>query len=249
MNKQQKQQKAYSKSYSTAAVSTDKNTPYRLPFAAVEAYKTIRTNLQFVISGNNCKRQIVISSPLMEEGKSTTAINMAIAFSQLGCRVLIIDADLRKPSVHKKLKIQNTDGLSSVLVNLCSLDDAVEHINANLDVLTSGPLPPNPSELVGSENMTLLLKELEDKYDYVFVDTPPINIVSDSLVIAPKTDGIVLVVKDKITTHDELKKALSYTEFAKTKLLGIILNGATDIINKKYRRRYYRKYSYRYAYK
>ncbi len=231
-----------------SATATERNLTGRLPFAVVEAYKTVRTNLQFALT-NSKKKQIVISSPMMGEGKSTTAINMAIAFSQLGCRVLIIDADLRKPSVHKKLKIQNTDGLSSVLVNLCPLEKAVEKVNANLDVLTSGPLPPNPSELLGSENMTALLKEVENKYDYVFIDTPPINLVSDALVLAPKTNGVVLVVRDRETTHEEMKRALNGVEFANTHLLGIILNSAVEIQNKKYRRRYYRRYHYRYAYK
>lgn len=228
--------------------ATERNFSGRLPFAVVEAYKTVRTNLQFAFT-NSKKKQIVISSSMMGEGKSTTAINIAIAFSQLGCRVLIIDADMRKPSVHKKLKIQNTDGLSSVLVNLCPLEKAVEQINANLDVLTSGPLPPNPSELLGSENMTALLEEVGNKYDYVFIDTPPINLVSDALVLAPNTDGVVLVVRDRETTHEDIKKSLSGIEFTNAHLLGIILNGAVEIQNKKYRRKYYKRYNYRYAYK
>lgn len=233
---------------SSGMVSASDKSSSRLPFAVVEAYKTIRTNLQFVVAGSK-QKQIVISSPLMEEGKSTTAINMAIAFSQLGCKVLIIDADLRKPSVHKKLKIQNTNGLSTVLINMCPFEEAVEKINANLDVLTSGQLPPNPSELLGSESMTALLQSLEAKYDYVFIDTPPINIVSDALVLAPKTNGIVLVVRDHATTHDEMKKSVNYIDFAKTRLLGVILNGVTDVHSKKYRSRYTKKYNYRYAYK
>ncbi|MBQ7288528.1 MAG: CpsD/CapB family tyrosine-protein kinase [Clostridia bacterium] len=244
MRKQNK--KAYVSSVSAAA--PEKKSTYHLPFAVVEAYKTVRTNLQFVLAGHS-KKQIVVSSPLMEEGKSTTAINMAIAFSQLGCKVLIVDADLRKPSVHKKLRVQNTDGLSSVLVDLCPFSDAVETINANLDVLTSGPLPPNPSELLSSERMKTLLRDLEQKYDYVFIDTPPVNIVSDALVLAPKTNGIILVVRDRSTTHEEMKKALNYIEFAKTHYLGTILNGATDSQNGNYRRKYSKKYHYRYAYK
>lgn len=246
MRNKNKEDRVYTSA--SGAATLDKSSSYRLPFAVVEAYKTIRTNLQFVMAGSS-KKQIVVSSPLMEEGKSTTTINMAIAFSQLGCKVLIVDADLRKPSVHKKLKIQNTDGLSSVLVGLCPLEKAVGAINANLDVLTSGPLPPNPSELLGSENMSVLLQALEQQYDYVFIDTPPINIVSDALVLAPKTNGLVLVVRDQVTTHEEMKKALGYIEFAKVHFIGTILNGASETQAKKYRRRYSKKYSYRYAYK
>lgn len=193
------------------------------PFAVVEAYKTIRTNLLFVLSQKNTKR-VVISSSMPGEGKSTTAINTAIALSQLNHKVLLIDADMRKPSVNKKLKIKNQLGLSSLLGGFCKVSEAVKGIQDNLDVLTAGAIPPNPSELLGSDNMTKLLDALDDYYEYIIIDTPPLNIVTDALVVAPKTDGLIMVLREGKVTHDEFKKALNSIEFADVNLLGAIIN-------------------------
>lgn len=194
------------------------------PFAVVEAYKTIRTNMMFVLASSE-KKRIVVSSAMPNEGKSTTALNVGIAFSQMGHKVLLIDGDMRKPTIYKKLKLNNSKGLSSILVGFCKLREAVRNVYPNFDVLTSGPIPPNPSELLSSENMTTLLDGLQDFYDYIIIDTPPINVVTDSLVLTPKTDGLVMVVREGQTTHEQLKKALNSVEFADVKLLGTILNG------------------------
>lgn len=156
-----------------------------VPFSVVEAYKMIRTNMMFVLSDSENKR-VVISSALPNEGKTITAINLAIAFSQTGKKVLLIDADLRRPTVYQRLKINNNKGLSSILVGFCSLREAVRNISPNFDVLTSGAIPPNPSELLGGNNMSLLLDGLKDYYDYIIIDTPPINMVSDALVLTLK---------------------------------------------------------------
>ncbi|MBQ3088323.1 MAG: CpsD/CapB family tyrosine-protein kinase [Clostridia bacterium] len=198
-----------------------------VPFAVVESYKAIRTNLMFLLSQTR-SHTFEISSSLPGEGKSSCAVNLAIAFSQLGSKILLIDADLRKPSVYRKLRLQNAKGLSSVLVDFCSFSEAVMSINANFDVLLSGPIPPNPSELLGSEQMTRLLDSVKDKYDYIIIDTPPINVVSDAVVLAAKTEGIVMVVQDKKTTHDEFKKAVSSLSFADARLLGVVLNSSAD---------------------
>ena len=198
-----------------------------VPFTVVEAYKTIRTNLMYLLSQSK-SRIFAISSSLPGEGKSSCSVNLAIAFSQLGSKVLLIDADLRKPSVYRKLRLQNAKGLSSVLVGFCDLDDALIHVNSNLDVLVSGPTPPNPSELVASDNMTKLLDMLKDKYDYVVIDTPPINVVSDAVLLAPKTEGVLMVVQDRKTTHDEFSKAVESLKFADVRLLGVVLNGSSE---------------------
>lgn len=212
-----------------AANNSDKTAP----FAVVEAYKAIRTNLIFLLSQAKGKT-FAVSSSLPGEGKSTCAINLAIAFSQLGSRVLLVDADLRKPSVYRKLHLQNNRGLSSVLVGFCSADDAIDNIGSNFDVLTSGPTPPNPSELIGSENMTDLLETLKEKYDYIIFDTPPINLVSDAIMLAPKTEGVVMVVQDRKTTHDQFQKAVAALKFANIKVLGAALNGSAEKGSKYY---------------
>lgn len=198
-----------------------------VPFAVIESYKAIRTNLMFLLSQTR-SHTFEISSSLPGEGKSSCAVNLAIAFSQLGSKILLIDADLRKPSVYRKLRLQNSKGLSSVLVDFCSFSEAVMQINANFDVLLSGPIPPNPSELLGSEQMTRLLDSVRDKYDYIIIDTPPVNVVSDTVVLAAKTEGVVMVVQDKKTTHDEFKKAVSSLSFADARLLGVILNSSSE---------------------
>lgn len=218
----------------------------RTPFAVVEAYNTVRTNLLFLLSQHNGK-VVTISSPSASEGKSTTAVNVAIAFSQLGSRTLLIDADLRRPSTHKKLHIENDKGLSSVLVGFCEVNEAIKTINPHFDVLPSGPIPPNPSEMLASESMDKLIEQLKDKYDYIIVDTPPVNIVSDALLIAPRTDGIIMVIRDFTTCHDDFKSAITSIEFAEIRILGVVLNGAAQKTRKykyksKYRYHYYRSY-------
>lgn len=219
---------------SNTEMTLDKETP----FSVVEAYKTIRTNLMFVLP-NKSKKTLIVSSSLPGEGKSTTALNVGISFSQLEQRVLLIDGDMRNPTIYKKLKINNSKGLSSILVGFCELGEAVKNVYPNFDVLTSGPLPPNPAELLGSDNMSELLEVLGEYYDYIIIDTPPINIVSDALILAPKTDGLIMVMKQNVTTHEQMKKALGSIEFANVKLLGTILNGVK--LESK-------QYSYKYKY-
>ena len=214
----------------------------KVPFAVVESYKTIRTNLMFLLSQKNGK-VVALSSSNAGEGKSTTAINIAIAFSQLDIKVLLIDADLRRSTVHKKLKLNNTNGLSNVIAGFATFEETVCPFNANLDVLLSGPVPPNPSELLGSISFEKLLDQLKERYDYIIIDTPPINVVSDTLALAPKTDGLLLVFRDMFTPGDSVRRALAAAEFANISILGAIMNGA----NPKSKRGY-RKYSYGYKY-
>ena len=178
----------------------------KAPFAVVEAYKLIRTNLLFVLAQEKGKT-VAVSSAGANEGKSTTTVNIAIAFSQLGGKVLLVDADLRRSTVHKKLRIENKDGLSDVLVGFSDFENAVQHLNANLDVLTAGSTPPNPSELLGSQRFEEFVSLVEQKYDYILIDTPPINIVSDALVISQRTAGLVLIVRDGVTPYDRSPRA------------------------------------------
>lgn len=211
----------------------------KVPFAVAEAYKSIRTNIMFLLpekKGN----VITVSGSEISEGKSTTAINVAIAFSQLGDKVLLIDADMRRSSIHKKLKLDNDTGLSNVLAGFCEFKDAVKSVSPTLDVLTAGQLAPNPSELLGSERFEKLIEQIRKNYSMVIIDTPPINVVSDALVIAPKTDGIILVVREKFTLSDALQSSIEAINFANVKLLGAIMNGVAQ----KSKGYSYRKYRY-----
>lgn len=213
-----------------------------VPFAVVEAYKTIRTNLLFLLSQSENKT-VAISSSLKGEGKSTTAVNIAIALSQLGGKVMLIDCDLRKATIHKKLKVKNAVGITSVLASFCPLDEAITSINPNLSVLTSGPIPPNAAELLSSKKMDELLERLNKEYDYIIIDTPPINVVSDALVVAAKTNGLIMVVKDNYIDRTDFERALSSIELAGVRVLGAVLNSANEQKSRSYRYRYVYKYS------
>lgn len=215
-----------------------------VPFAVVEAYKTIRTNLTFLLSGSEAK-VFGITSPEAGEGKSTTAINMAIAFSQLGDKVLLIDADMRRSSVHKKLKIENNNGLSGILAGFNDYEEVINHISDTFDAITAGQVPPNPSELLGSARFKALVDEVGKKYSYVIIDTPPVDVVTDALVIAPQTAGLVLVVKDQVTPTDAIKRTIEAANFAEINILGAIMNGANPKTGRRYGYRKYGKYGYR----
>ena len=219
-----------------------KNTAYsdinvqnkKIPFAVVESYKAIRANLSFLLSSakNNV---VVITSPNSGEGKSTTAANMAIAFAQLGERVLLIDADMRRSSLHKKLKTDNSEGLSNILAGMARVEDCIKPVNENLFFLSSGRVPPNPSELLGSAEFAALIDKVSPAYGCVIIDTPPINVVSDTLVAAPHTAGIVLVVRDGQTHNDDIRRVIDAAEFANIKILGTVINGTKRSSARSYR--------------
>lgn len=235
--------KSTSKQSRAVISSSDKSgISRRIPFSVVESYKSVRTNITFLLGKSN-HHVIAVSSPNAGEGKSTTAINVAIAFAQLDSKVLVIDSDMRRSSVHKKLKIENKVGLSDVVAGLAEFDDAVIHYNDNLDILTGGAVPPNPSELLSSAAFGELLERIKVRYDYVIIDTPPINVVSDAILIAPKTDGVVLVIRAGFTPYDSVEHALSSAKFANVNILGVVLNGS-DIQNHYYKYKRYRGYKY-----
>lgn len=221
------------------------NETRHVPFAVVEAYKAIRTNITFLLSSKDSK-VFGVTSAEAGEGKSTTAVNMAIAFSQLGDKVLLIDADMRKSSIHKKLKIENNIGLSNVLAGFNKYTETLVHINDTLDVMTAGQVPPNPSELLGSARFKELVETTGKEYSYVIIDTPPMDVVTDALVIAPHTAGLVLVVKDHVTPTDSIGRAIEAAKFANINLLGAIMNAANPKNSTRYRYRSYgaKKYGY-----
>ena len=216
----------------------------KLSFNATEAYKTIQMNVVFMLSQSEHK-SFVVSSVAAGEGKSTTTVNLARTFAQMGNRVLLVDADLRKPSVHRKMKLSNAKGLSSVLVGFCSADEAIQKIENNLDVITSGPIPPNQTELLCSTAMKVLARGLEERYNYVIYDTPPFGIVSDALVLSPLTAGSIVVVRSGMANLDGIKKSKSIIESSGSKVLGYVLN---DVKQKNSKYKYYNKKKYDYYY-
>jgi len=213
-------------------------------FSVVEAYKTIRTNLMFAAQNTGCKR-VIITSASPNEGKSINCCNLGITLAQTDSKVLILDCDLRKPTSHKLFKLKGIPGLSEVLAGMNTFDQVLHNSDfPNLDVICGGTVPPNPAELLSSAGMDELLDTLSKEYNYILLDTPPINVVSDALVLSAKTDGVIIIVRQGETTHPELKHALNSLEFAKAKVLGIVLNGVEN--GRKYG---YSKYAYtRYGY-
>lgn len=198
-------------------VQTDSKSPIS------EAYRAVRTNLQFASAGRdiNC---ISFTSATPSEGKSATSSNIALAMAQDDKKVLLIDADMRKPVQHQIFGLFNK-GLSNCIAMNMSLDEAIQPSDhPNLDILASGPVPPNPSELLGSQKMDELLQQVKNIYDYVLVDMPPVLAVTDAAVLSPKVDGIVFVIKSGKILPDEAKLAKSRLEQAGANILGAVLN-------------------------
>ncbi|WP_420810374.1 CpsD/CapB family tyrosine-protein kinase [Halobacillus ihumii] len=189
-----------------------------------EQYRTIRANLQFA-SVDKELQSLLITSAGPSEGKSMTSANMAAVFAQQGKRVLLVDADLRKPTVHHSFRLNNTKGLSNFLVGRQTLKETTQ-ITAvdNLDVLPSGPIPPNPSELLGSKAMHKLMMEARQTYDLIILDTPPVLAVSDSQVLAREVDGVMLVVRSGQTEFQAAERAKELLQQSKANLLGVVLN-------------------------
>ncbi|WP_412095993.1 CpsD/CapB family tyrosine-protein kinase [Bacillus sp. PS06] len=189
-----------------------------------EQYRTIRTNIEFsAVDGEMNKILVTSSGP--GEGKSTTTNNLAIVFAQQGKKVLLIDADLRKPTTHYSFRLENHTGLSNVLTNKSTLGQAVrETEQENLYVLTSGPIPPNPAELLGSKMMTHLLEEIGQLFDMVIIDTPPVLAVTDALVLGNKCDGVVLVTSSGKTINEAAVKSKELLDNAQAKIVGVVLN-------------------------
>lgn len=224
-------------------------------FAAAEAYKLLRTKLQFSFAEVGRCHVIGISSAMAGEGKSLSAVNLAYSLSQLGGRVLLVDCDLRRPSVATKLGLRRFPGLSNYLTG----QDDLNHVRRDcglkgeekaFQVIVAGRTPPNPVELLGSERMGYLIEELRKEYDYVILDLPPVGEVSDALAVGKWTDGIVLVVRRKYCNRKLFRDVVEQFRFVNCRILGIVYNYATDysgVYSKKYFKRYQRSYEGSYA--
>lgn len=213
-----------------------------------EAYKTLRTNVTFSLAGEGTSRIVVVTSALQGEGKSVTAINLALSFAEADKKVLLIDCDLRRPKLGRLLNLSSLAGLTNLLLDPSLLEKSIlKHYNT-IDVLLSGDIPPNPSELLGSERMKKLLDQLREKYDCIILDTPPINMVTDAVVLAPQTDGVLFVVRANQSERGAVIHAVDQLEYTQAKLLGFVLNGI-DLEQSgygygRYRYKRYRKYGY-----
>lgn len=222
-------------------------------FNTIETYKSIRTNVMFSIPKTEKGKVVLVTSSAPNEGKTTTSINLAITFAQMGARVILIDCDLRKARVHKYLGLERMDGVSNVLCGFVDLDKAIKYgIRENLDCLTAGAIPPNPAELMETEEFTNLIETLKERYDYVFLDTPPMTVVTDAVVAMKHATGVIVVVRENMTVYDALDDTMDSIRKTNAKLLGVIVLDC-DERSKRYsyykRSKYGYKYKYKYSYK
>ncbi len=203
-----------------------------------EAYRTLRTNIQYSSFDKKVK-SIVVTSAEPGEGKSTTCSNLAIAFAQNGERVVLIDCDLRKPSMHRIFKISNIEGLSDILIGKEKFENIVKKDIENLYLIPAGKIPPNPAEMLGSKNMEKLLEKLKEEFDIIILDTAPLQAVTDAQILSTKVDATILVVKSNVTNKDSLLQAKSLLEKVGANIIGTILNGVEEKRGKYYHYYYY----------
>jgi len=219
-----------------------------LNFAASEAYKLLRTNILFSLPNTDCK-VVGITSSLPGEGKTTTAINLAYTIAETGKKVLLVECDMRIPSFSKKMELKTNPGLSNILAGLCTVKDGIQQSDmiSGLQVITSGDIPPNPAELLGSSQMEDVINVLAGYYDYIVLDLPPITAVSDALVLTRLVSGMIVVVRKLYCSKSALKETMNMVSFLKIKVLGFVMTYADrnskGYYSKGYRSHYgYRKY-------
>ena len=205
------------------------------PFAYREAYKAMRTNFNFATLDGKLKT-ILITSSIPGEGKSTFSINLAISLIESGKKVLLIDADLRNPSIHRYLRIrqQQLQGLSNLLSTGNLPKDAIGHLERyNIDILLSGTIPPNPVELLSKSNFADIIKSVENEYDYIIIDAPPVGVVTDAAVLSKFADGVIMVVGQGLAKQQQIDKAKTSLENVKANVIGAVLNNYDASIDNK----------------
>jgi capsular exopolysaccharide synthesis family protein len=209
---------------------------------AAEAFRTLRTNIQFS-SLDSTLKSLVVTSPGPSEGKSTVMSNLAITMAQSGKRVLIVDCDLRKPTVHKKLSIANSEGLTNMLIQNKRIEDCITTTKVpNLFALTSGPTPPNPAELIGSHRMKTIIEDLKEHFDVLLIDAPPVIAVTDAQILSTLVEGVLLVTSYGQTEKFGLVKAKELLDKVDAKIIGVVMNKVPEKSESYYYGKYYNSY-------
>lgn len=198
-----------------------------------EAYRSLRSNIEYS-SFDDEYRAIVVTSSVPGEGKSTTSGNLALSLAQSGNKVLLVDCDMRKPSIHKKFKISNMSGTAELLLRKESFEDVANCYNENLTIITAGKIPPNPSEMLSSRAMTAFIKEMKKEFKYIILDTPPLQAVTDAQVLSTKVDGVLLVVRAGSTKRDAVLNSIDLIKKVQGKVIGTVLNGVENKKNSYY---------------
>lgn len=200
-----------------------------------ESYRILKTNIQFLLEEES-HQILAVTSAHPGEGKTTTIINLSITFAAEGKRVLLIDGDLRRSSIHHVFRLNNELGLSSVLSKRNDISEVIQSTSiSNLDIIPSGPAPNRPSELLGSQELDELLKQMKNHYDLILIDSPPVLVVSDAQIIVSRSDGVIMVVRAGKTRSQDALKVKAYLKHIKANLLGVVLN---DVKHKSQRQFY-----------
>ena len=246
-----KKEKANTQS-SSKKPGTDRMLGENLSFAATEAYKLLRTNLFFCLPAateTTC-RVVGVTSSVQGEGKSTTSINLSYMLAQDGKRVCLVEGDMRAPTLGRRLNVRQTQGLAHVLAGLNTNQGIVANseLHPNLKVITAGEMPPNPAELLGSEQMKRVMELLRKMYDYVILDLPPVTVVADALAASDVLDGMIVVVEEGVCTKRELADAMQRLEVIQEKILGFVVTHAVSAKGRYGKKRYGHGYGYGYGY-
>lgn len=199
-------------------------TQYNPKSAFVESYRALRTNLGFA-GVDQDYHMIMVSSPSPQDGKSTTTANLAVVMAQAGNKVLLVDCDLRKPVQHRIFQVDNTRGFTNCLLHQMGIEEAAHReLVDNLTVLTSGPIPPNPAEILGSQRARDFWEKARKSFEYILIDAPPVLAVTDAVVLSTYADGVVLVVRSSVTRNELAREARDQLVRANARILGVVLN-------------------------
>lgn len=231
--------------FAGSGVESRKTLHKNLEFTATEQYKLIRANLDFTLPPDERCPVIGVTSSMRGEGKSTTAVNLSYVFAEKGHKVLLIDGDLRIPSIAKKMGIESSPGLADLLRGKgAQLSEFQPYLLDSWYILPSGCIPPNPSELLGSSRMVSLLNRLREMFDYIIIDLPPVNIVSDAISISSLISGMIVVIREEYTEKKELENCFRQLKLSNVNILGCVMNAAKSGSGSYGKYRKYKKYKY-----
>lgn len=200
---------------------------------AAEAYRSLKTNIQYSSFDKEYKT-IVVTSSNPGEGKSTTSGNLALTLAEGESRVLLVDCDMRKPSMHKNFRVTNTYGIADILLQRKKVMDVAHMYNKNLSIITAGKVPPNPAEMLGSKAMSAFLEEMKEHFDYIILDTPPVQAVADAQILSTKVDGTIIVVRAGVTKKDDVYDTVNTLKKVNANIIGTVLHAVDNSKNKYY---------------
>ena len=224
----------------------------KMNFAAAEAYKLLRTNITFSFPGGEAHHIVGVTSSMRGEGKSLTSMNTAYSLAETGRDVLLIEGDMRIPTMANRLGLAATPGLSNLMVGLNSVRNAIQpyHVilddgkELSFDVMVSGDVPPNPSELLESDRFAGLLEKLRERYDYIVLDLPPVTAVTDAVIASRLVDGMLMVVREGFAHRSALNEAMRQLKLAGARIIGFVYNGVKEKSGGYYKRGYYKNSYY-----